>query len=193
MRLFGDLAAGDVTTTLETPRLTLRVPRFDDADAFFDGFLDDPEVMEFLGGETVPREDVPDVLRKWLGRWEANGVGPFVLERREDGRVVGRAGVIVWDTRSWTNSTLEEAGEYAQHELGWALGREFWGNGYATEAARAVRDWARGHGVERLISLIDPKNVRSNRVAARLGATPTETVTLSKGSPAVVWVHPDSN
>src|SRR5690348_6275314 len=45
---FGDLAAGDVTTTLETPRLTLRVPRLEDADAFFAGFLDDLEVMEFL-------------------------------------------------------------------------------------------------------------------------------------------------
>jgi RimJ/RimL family protein N-acetyltransferase len=140
----------------------------------------------------VPREDVPDVLRKWLGRWEANGVGPFVLERREDGRVVGRAGVIVWDTRDWRNSTWADAGAHAQPELGWAIGRPYWGNGYATEAARAVRDWARrDRDVGRLISLVHPDNVRSQRVAERLGARPAETVTLYEGSPAVVWVHRD--
>ena len=151
----------------------LREPRLDDADAFAE-ILGDADVMRFLGGETVPREDVPAVLRKWLRRWEANRVGPFVLERRDDGRIIGRAG------------------EHAQLELGWAIGRPYWGNGYATEAALAVRDWTRGeHGTSRLISLINPANVRSQRVAERLGAEPTETVTLFDGSPAVVWVHPE--
>jgi RimJ/RimL family protein N-acetyltransferase len=168
----------------------LRVPRLDDADAFAE-YLADPEVMRFLGGETVPREDAPSVVRKWLDRWEANGVGPFAIERREDGRIVGRVGVIVWDTREWRNSTFAEAGEHAQAELGWALMRAHWGNGYATEAARAVRDWARRErAVGRLISLINPDNVQSQRVAERLGAQPTETVTLSDSHPAVVWVHP---
>jgi RimJ/RimL family protein N-acetyltransferase len=119
-------------------------------------------------------------------------MGPFAIECREDGRLVGRAGLIVWDTRNWHNSTLAEAGDHAQPELGWAVGRPFWGNGYATEAAQAVRDWARRErGVGRLISLINPANVRSQRVAERLGAVPAETVTLFDSSPAVVWVHPD--
>jgi RimJ/RimL family protein N-acetyltransferase len=179
-----------VTTRLETLRLVLRVPRLDDAEAFSE-YLADPEVMRFLGGETVQREDVPSVVRKWLGRWEANGVGPFAIERRDDGRVVGRAGIIVWDTRDWRNSTWTEAGEHAQPELGWALGRAHWGKGYATEAAGAVRDWAREErSVERLISLINPGNVKSQRVAERLGATPEETVKLFDDGPAVVWVHP---
>jgi RimJ/RimL family protein N-acetyltransferase len=193
MRLFGQLAAhcmGDVTTRLETARLVLRLPRLDDADAFAD-YLADPEVMRFLGGETVPREDAPSVVRKWLGRWEANGLGPFAIERREDGRLVGRAGIVVWDTREWRNTTVAEAGEHAQHELGWALMCAHWGNGYATEAALAVRDWARQErGVGKLISLVNPDNVRSQRVAERLGAEPTETVTLADARRAVVWVHP---
>jgi RimJ/RimL family protein N-acetyltransferase len=182
----------DVTTRLKTDRLLLRRPRHDDAAAFAE-YLADPEVMRFLGGQTVPREDVPSVVRKWLGRWEANGAGPFAIERRDDGLVVGRAGIIVWDTRDWRNSTWADAGAHAQPELGWALGRAHWGMGYATEAARAVRDWARRElRVERLISLINPDNVRSNRVAERLGARPAETVTLFDDGPAVVWVHPPS-
>jgi RimJ/RimL family protein N-acetyltransferase len=54
-------------------------------------------------------------------------------------------------------------------------------------AAAAVRDWF-GHAS--LISLIAPDNVRSQRVAERLGATPAETVELADGGPHVVWEHP---
>ena len=175
---------------LETERLVLRLPQPDDADGLAE-YLTDPEVMRYLGGATVPREDVPSVMQRWLDRWQANGFGHFVIERRDDGRVLGRAGMIVWDTRDWRHVTLDEAGEHAQPELGWALAREHWGRGFATEAARAVRDWARQkRGVQRLISLINADNVQSQRVAVRLGASPTETVTLFDSGPAVVWVHP---
>jgi len=176
---------------IETERLRLRVPRPDDADAFAE-LLGDPEVMQFLGGETVPRADVPAVIEKWLGRWQANGFGPFVIERRDDGVIVGRAGLIVWDTRDWRNTTLADAGDFAQPELGWALARASWGKGYATEAAGAVREWARRErGIGRLISLINPANVRSALVAERLGAMPRETVELFDSGPAVLWLHPD--
>jgi RimJ/RimL family protein N-acetyltransferase len=174
---------------LETERLVLRLPRLEDAPAVAE-LLGDAEVMRFLGGETVPPGDVPFVVQKWIGRWELNDVGPFVLERREDGCVVGRCGLLVWDTRTWTHCALAEAGEHAQPEIGWALARSQWGNGYATEAAAAVRDWARRErGFERLISLIAPANVASQRVAERLGATPAGTVDLFDTHEAVVWVH----
>jgi RimJ/RimL family protein N-acetyltransferase len=178
---------------LETERLIVRKPRLDDAEAAFE-YLCDPEVMRFIGGETVPREACRDVVQKWLDRWETNGCGHFALERREDGRFLGRVGLIVWDSRTWAHTTLAEAGEGAQPELGWTLAREHWGRGYATEGARAVRDWARRErGLERLISLIHPDNVASQRVAARLGAEPGETVRLLEaGVECVVWVHPPS-
>lgn len=175
---------------LETDRLVLRLPRLEDAEGAAD-YLTDPEVMRYLGGETVPRQDAPSVVQKWLDRWEANGFGHFAIERRDDGRFLGRVGMIVWDTRDWRHATLADAGEHAQPELGWTLARAHWGNGYATEAARAVRDWARTErGIERLISLIHHDNVRSQRVAERLGAQPAKTVTLFDSGPAVVWVHP---
>jgi RimJ/RimL family protein N-acetyltransferase len=175
---------------LETERLVLRLPRLEDAPAAAE-YLADPEAMRFLGGSTVPPEDAPAVVRKWMRRWESEGVGPFVLERREDGVFVGRCGILVWDSRDWTQSTFAEAGEHARPELGWTLVRRHWGNGYATEAAFAARDWARAErGFTRLISLVNPANVASQRVAERLGAQPVETVELFDSGPADVWLHP---
>ena len=76
-------------------------------------------------------------------------------------------------------------------ELGYWIGVPYWGHGYATEAARAARTWGReGAGVPRLISLIAPHNVRSIRVADKLGAAAERTIRTRFG-PAVVWVHPD--
>ena len=175
---------------LETERLLLRPPVPTDALAAAE-LLADPEVMRFLGGETVPPEHTPAVVATWQERWRRNGLGPFIIERRGDGRFVGRAGILVWDARRWTHATLAEAGRHAQPELGWALVRAHWGNGYATEAARAVRGWARRErGIHRLISLIAHDNTASQNVALRLGASPAETVKLFDSGDAVVWVHP---
>jgi RimJ/RimL family protein N-acetyltransferase len=177
---------------LETARLGLRLPSLDDEEPAAE-LLTDPAVMRFLGGKVVPREHVREVIAKWLRRWDEDGLGPFVIERRRDLRFIGRAGFLVWDTRGWTHSTLAEAGRHAQPELGWALARAHWGAGYATEAARAVRDWAREERqLRRLISLIAPGNVASQRVAERLGATPTDTVMLFDSGEAVVWAHPET-
>jgi RimJ/RimL family protein N-acetyltransferase len=168
----------------------LRLPEVEDAPAIAT-LLTDSEVMRFLGGQVVPIERVGDVVEKWLERWERNGMGPFVIERGDDGRFLGRAGILVWDARNWTHATLADAGRHAQPELGWALVRSQWGNGYATEAARAVRDWARAErNVESLVSVIAPDNVASQRVAQRLGASPGETVRLPDSGEAVVWMHP---
>src|SRR4051794_28193463 len=146
--------------------------------------------MRFTGGfGDGDRAEALRTVENWIARWEANGFGQFSVLRREDGRWIGRSGLLVWDRAVWLPSTLPEAAE-PEIELGWTFVREHWGRGYATEAARASRRWAFEElGVERLISLVDPQNVRSVRVAERLGAVPAETVDLG-GSPAVVWVHP---
>ena len=82
--------------------------------------------MKFLGGQVVPREHVSEVIAKWVRHWEENDIGPFVIERRSDRRFIGRAGLLVWDKRTWTQSTLTQAGRHAQPELGWALARAYW-------------------------------------------------------------------
>jgi RimJ/RimL family protein N-acetyltransferase len=118
-----------------------------------------------------------------LEQWRRFGIGKFVVERRQDGLVIGRVGIQLLDPETWEPA----GGPGAQPELGWTLRPEHWGNGYATEAAAAVRDW---FAASHVISLVAPDNLRSQRVAGRLGAVPTESVTLSDSSEAVVWLHP---
>ena len=168
------------------------MPRLSDAAPFADLF-NDPIAMEFIGGVHPDTSDDPEFpVRRWLERWEANGVGPLIAERRDDGVVVGRAGLHIWDTSTWEPASYANAGEHAQPELGWAFMRAQWGNGYATEAARAARDWAFGLGIERLVSVIAPANTRSQRVAEKLDCAPGETVMLFGTDAAVLWEHPQS-
>ena len=164
---------------IETERLVLRKPRLDDDLA---EFLADDEVRRWTGGGA---ETARELIELWVRRWERNGVGQFVVEL--DGQLIGRVGFIVWDNRTWETSAYDLAGDHAETELGWAILTRHWGHGYATEAARAARRWA--DTVPRVISLIDPENVRSIRVAEKLGAVPTKRVQTPHAT-ADVWVHP---
>ena len=177
--------------SLYTDRLRLRAPTSDDAEALYDLFADEV-VMDGLNREPVSAvEDVRAMIEAMIGDWRTDGLGAFVLEKATERRVIGQAGLMIFDTRGWTPSTWAQAGSHAQPELGWALIRTQWGHGYATEAAAAIRDWAReSRSISGLVSLISPDNVRSQRVAERLGATPTETVTpLRTSQKAVIWRH----
>lgn len=157
---------------IETERLVLRLPRMADLDAFAAAFAD-PETMRYLGdGSVATREKTATGIERWLERWRVDGIGLFSVESRATGAVVGRAGFLVWDRPNWTTSTLSETGDQAEIELGWTLARGHWGNGYATEAAPALRDWGIAErGLTRIISLIRPDNVRSVRVAEKIGET----------------------
>jgi RimJ/RimL family protein N-acetyltransferase len=148
---------------IETERLFLRTPQLDDAPELLEAF-GDPQAMRYIGdGSTTDLAGSEQAVRRWLDRWDAWGIGMFVVERLEDSRVLGRAGFLRWDPETW------EIGG-AETELGWGLAREHWGRGYATEAALALRDWAFGqHGLTRLISLIQHGNERSARVAEKVG------------------------
>jgi len=171
---------------IETERLVLRLPRLEDVDDLLE-LVGDDEVMRWIGGEAGDRAATAEHVERWIARWERNDVGQFVVVL--DGHAIGRVGLLVWDTRTWETSTYEQAGEHAEIELGWALTRGYWGHGYATEAARAVRDWAYAErDVQRLISLIAPGNVRSARVAEKLDARTERQVETDHG-PANVWVH----
>ena len=182
--------------SLYTDRLCLRAPTPHDAKGLYDLFADE-EIMGGLNREPISAvEHARAMIEEGMGGWRTDGLGPFILQTREtDRRVVGQAGLMIFDTRGWTPSTWAQAGSHAQPELGWALIRAHWGHGYATEAAAAIRDWAReSRSISELVSLISPDNVRSQRVAERLGATPTETVTpLHTRRKTVVWRHPPAH
>jgi len=156
------------STKIETERLVLRRPRLSDAKALH-ALYGDPEVMRFIGdGSTLTPAKTKAWIEKALTRWKADGFGHFVIEK--DRKVIGRAGFLVWDPDEWRTGTLAELGEHAAVELGWMLAREHWGNGYATEAAVALRDYGfKELRFERLISLISHGNDASVKVAERIG------------------------
>ena len=142
--------------TLETDRLVLRFPRESDFEAYAK-ICADPEVMHFLGGKPMTELEAWRHMAFVIGHWYFRGYGPWVVEEKASGRLVGRIG--------FTNP----AG-WPGFELGWTLGRESWGKGYATEAARRALEYAftemnRDH----VISCIAPDNIRSIKVAERLG------------------------
>ena len=111
---------------LETERLHLRVPLPGDAAEMLDLFSD-PDVMRPVGSEPGGIELAADHVTRWLARWSANDMGPFILVRKTDGRRLGRVGPLVWDTRSWEPANFADAGGFAQVELGWVLARAHWG------------------------------------------------------------------
>ena len=140
---------------LETERLVMR--GFTPAD--FEPYAAasaDPEVQRFLGGP-VGRGRAWRSLAMHIGHWELRGYGQWALERRDDGRTIGRAGL--WNPEGWFGV-----------EVGWRLDRGAWGHGYATEAGAATLEWAWATlDVDRVVSVIDPRNEASVRVAERLG------------------------
>jgi RimJ/RimL family protein N-acetyltransferase len=177
--------------SIKTERLFLRTPTPEDAGAMHELFAD-PVVMHGLNREPVSDLDgTRAMIEGGMDGWRSDGLGPFIVEHAVDRRAIGWAGVMIFDTRSWTPSSWTSAGLHAQPELGWALLPTHWGFGYASEAAAAIRDWAyECRPIDLLVSLISPKNVRSQRVARRIGARPTETVTPAHTvQETVVWRH----
>jgi RimJ/RimL family protein N-acetyltransferase len=153
---------------LRTERLVLRRPRREDAGAFYPHWQD-AEAVEYVGG-TKTRDEVDTMLERLTRHWDWYGVGEFTVERRHDGTILGRVGLQLWDPRDWTNGKRARLSGDVETELGWKLGREHWGHGYATEAAAACRDWAFGElGLTRIISLIAFENIASVRVAEKVG------------------------
>jgi [ribosomal protein S5]-alanine N-acetyltransferase len=144
---------------LETPRLVLREFIPEDTEALAH-VLCDAETMRFYPVQ-FNQADVDQWIVRNLRRYEENGHGLWVLELKAKGELIGDCGI-----------TLQEADGELLPEIGYHLRRDQWGQGYATEAARACRDF----GFERLkkdalISLIRPENVPSWRVAQRNGMT----------------------
>lgn len=143
---------------LETERLVMRMWRESDFDEYAE-LCADPEVMRFLGGKVFDRTEAWRQMASMIGHWYLRGYGIWAVEEKESGRLAGRIGCI--NPEGWPG-----------FEVGWTLRREFWGKGYATEAARRALEYG-FHELDRphIISLIHPENRASIRVAERLGET----------------------
>lgn len=172
----------DGATLLETDRLRLRAFQHDDLDALGRLYAD-PAVTRYI---CAPLERV-QAYRMAAGalvhlRAQSDPARPglWAIERRRDGVVMGRVGLTLWRDQSRRRD---------RWELGYLLGSPYWGHGFATEAARAVRDHARDHlGLGDLVALVHPDNGPSHRVLAKLGFTAEPGRRVEEvGQPRMVW------
>lgn len=166
------MGAAMTPPTLQTARLTLGEASPAHAEAFIAFCATD--ASRFIGGP-ADRRDAWEAAAIGAGLWAVRGYGPFWVSA--DGQPVGRVGVYfpVWR---------------AEPELAWTIYPAHQGKGYATEAALAARDWARGQGLGPLCSLIDVENAASIRVAEKLGAVIEALHSEEDGHRVMRWRHP---
>ena len=144
---------------LQTTRLLLRefTPQDADALAFV---LSDPETMRYYPAP-YDRAGIEQWIERNRQRYPEGGVGLWAMELKKAQQIIGDCGII-----------LQEVEGERLYEIGYHLRPDFWGQGLATEAAGACRDWAFVHlKADRLISLIRPENLPSCRVAELTGMT----------------------
>ncbi len=147
-----------MTLPIVTERLVIR--RYTHADIpDVLGFASDPSVAKILSGRTQITEEG---IRKYIDLqnsyqpFEEDKVFELAIERKEDGKVIGLLGLIRQD--------------HGQGEMGWALGVEYRGQGYATEAARALMDYGfNSLGLHRIHADTGTDNLASCRMMERLG------------------------
>ena len=158
--------------TLETERLILRP--LGEADlGDFAAIVADPEVQRFMHGGPQNRAQAWRQMAIFRGHDALRGFSQNAVVERSSGRLLGRAGL--WRPEGWPGL-----------EVGWVLARDAWGRGFATEAGLAWRDWAFDVlGADDLISVINPDNAASIRVAERIGHVYRESRYVTDGDFAI--------
>jgi RimJ/RimL family protein N-acetyltransferase len=148
---------------LRTERLVLRQWRDDDLDALAPIYAD-PEVMRYIrDGSVQDRKDTAAHLDRMRQHWDEHGFGLFAAELVRTGELTGWVGLAV---PYFLPEVLPAV------EIGWRLGRSFWGAGLATEGARAALHFGLAdRGLARLVSIRQVENMRSARVMEKIGLT----------------------
>lgn len=144
--------------TIETSRLVLRLPRAEDAAPLME-IHHDPKAVKYVVFGTAPG----GITAAWrniammLGHWQLRGYGQWTVVEKESGHVIGRVGL--WHPEGWPGI-----------DLGWIIRGSRWNNGFATEAAHAALAWTWDNvDADHIISVIQPDNVPSIRVAEKIG------------------------
>jgi RimJ/RimL family protein N-acetyltransferase len=145
--------------SVETPRLLLRLPEETDAEPFVT-IHQDPEVLEkkqvTLTAPTGGIEVGVQNVRRMLRHWDERGYGQWTVVEKSSAQVIGCVGL--FHPKGWPGI-----------DLSWILHRSRWGNGFATEASNAALQWAWDANIDHIISLIAPHDLRSIRVATKIG------------------------
>ena len=150
---------------LETPRLTLREFHSEDVDALC-LILSDPETMRFYV-KPFDRHGTDEWITRNRLRYTKDGHGLWAMILKSSGELIGDCGLVV-----------QEIDGSNEIEIAYHVRRDHWGQGFATEAACACRDYGFAQlGVSRLVSIIRPENLASRRVAEKNGMTIWKEVT----------------
>ncbi|MET9962036.1 GNAT family N-acetyltransferase [Streptomyces sp. NPDC006326] len=158
--------------TRPLPAVQLRVPTDEDAHAWH-ALFDDPDVMEFLGGPTELSAYEEFTARQRMHDAQLGYCLWTLLDG--EGAVIGFTGAQPWPQQEW--------GPVGRIEIGWRLGREHWGKGYAYAAALATVERIREAGVPEVVAMIHAGNARSVAVAERLGMRLAEEFLSPGGNP----------
>jgi RimJ/RimL family protein N-acetyltransferase len=145
------------TPAIHTERLILRGFTSHDFEPLAT-IVSDPEVVRYLdNGAPINREECWRGMALFIGHWQLRGYGWWAVEERRSGELIGRIGL--YNPEGWPGI-----------EIGWLLRRDVWGAGLATEGAAAALAYAFDVvGAQHVISIIDPDNSRSIRVAEKIG------------------------
>jgi RimJ/RimL family protein N-acetyltransferase len=150
-----------MTVILETKRLLLRHLVIDDL-SNLSAFYRDPDVVQYIPDAPRTYEETREELEWFLnGHPQFPELGLWATIYRETGQFIGRCGLL-----PWTIDGKEEV------EVAFALSKDHWGQGLATEVALALVQYGFEHlQLSRLICLIDRENAASIGVATKIGMT----------------------
>lgn len=151
-------------TEIHTPRLLLR--RWTDYDlAPMAEINADPDVMRWIGdGSVLDLEQTAEAIERWEEEWDDEGFGLFAVELLASGELAGAAGLSVPERLPEVLPAVE---------LSFRLGRPFWGQGYASEAAHAVLEFAlEDRGLDQVISVARVGHEAAENVLRKLGMEP---------------------
>ena len=155
-------------TVLETERLILRQLTLDDDEFIFE-LLNDPSFIQNIGDRHIRTMDDARayILNGPVASYSKNGFGLYLVLLRETNESIGMCGLIRRDG-------LEDV------DIGYAFLPRFWSKGYAVEAARATKVYARDViGLKRIVAIVDPANEGSIRVLEKIGLHYEKMVRLS--------------
>ena len=160
---------------VNTERLKLRLFKENDWQDLF-SYYSDEDCMRYTTGRALTDWETWRAVATMVGHWELRGFGPYAMEELETGKVLGPVGL--WYPLEWP-----------EPEIMWGLAKAYWGQGYAREAAEAVRVMASVHMPEyHLISLIDANNSNSIKLAKSLGAIYEKTIPF-RDEEAFIYRH----
>jgi ribosomal-protein-alanine N-acetyltransferase len=168
-----------VAIILETKRLRLRHQVIEDLEALWALYCN-PEITKYIPDAPRSREEAQEELE-----WHRQGhprypeLGLWATIHKETGQFIGRCGLLPW--------TIEGQSEV---EVAYTIAQDYWGQGLATEAAKGILQYGFGRlNLSRLICLIDPANIASQRVAEKLGMILEKTVDGDEGDNTPFWVY----